>query len=143
MSVSSPSDLDALLFKLDAGGNVTWQRTYHAGASAYYSAVESAPDGGYVMTGGIDSLPLGGFDAWLVKVNETGNIVWQRTYGGDYFDDTANSVSSDSRRRLRGCWSKRIRSVLPARGFSNSTQTETCRVRRHDLRLPLPVRVMQ
>jgi cysteine-rich repeat protein len=56
----------------------------------FYDAVQTS-DGGYILAGATDGLGAGGSDAWLVKTDSSGNIQWQKAYGGSA-DDIALSV---------------------------------------------------
>jgi len=86
----------AWLVKLDAGGNVVWQKTY--GGTRHDSALSAKPtsDGGYIVAGetlsfGVQSVPGGIGDAWVFKLDASGNVMWQKTFGGEGID-WANSV---------------------------------------------------
>ena len=82
---------DAWVIKLDAIGNVTWERAY--GGTNYDAARSIRPtgDGGYIVAGTTNSYGAGNSDAWLLKLDAVGNIIWQRTYGGTS-NDYAYSV---------------------------------------------------
>ena len=54
--------------------------------------VEQTSDGGYVVTGNTQSFGAGGNDIVLLKIDEDGNISWQKTYGGNG-DDYAYSLN--------------------------------------------------
>ncbi|MBZ0205997.1 MAG: T9SS type A sorting domain-containing protein [Flavobacteriales bacterium] len=74
--------------KLNASGGLEWQTTL--GGSGYdrgYS-VQQVSDGGFILAGqtasndGDVNGSHGPPDAWVVKLNEIGAILWQRAYGG-------------------------------------------------------------
>jgi hypothetical protein len=89
-------DSDAWVVRLDANGNLLWQKTL--GSTQYEDnyCVVPETDGGFLvaaLTNGNDgdvSGNLGGYDAWFVKLNSTGSIVWQKTYGGSGDDNPTN-----------------------------------------------------
>jgi ABC-type transport system substrate-binding protein len=87
--------LDLWLVKTDANGNMQWNRTY---GGAYDDSAESwilAVDGGYTVAGITKSYGAGGWDMWLVRTDSTGNMQWNKTYGGTS-EDCAQSVIQTS-----------------------------------------------
>ena len=72
---------DAWVLKLDAVGDVVWQKHYGGSGSDYFSAVRPTADGGYVAAGSTDSFGPGGSRAWVVKLDASGNVTWQKIYG--------------------------------------------------------------
>ncbi len=70
----------ACLLKLDADGNTEWFQTYGDGITHWGKEVIQTPEGGYLFCGCYGS---GGSDAdaWLVKVDQTGTVEWESTYG--------------------------------------------------------------
>ena len=74
--------------KIDANGNLQW-RGYYGGTNNDRShAVVRSDDGGFVMSGFTESSDFdinnsrGSYDFWVVKIDNTGNLVWQHTFGG-------------------------------------------------------------
>ena len=39
-------------------------------------------DGGYYVIGYTKSYGNGGYDAYVLKLDKTGNVTWERTFGG-------------------------------------------------------------
>jgi len=74
-------DEDAWILKLDSSGNVQWQKTYGAtgGDDAY--SIQQTSDGGYIVAGVTDSFGAGSGDTWILKLDSSGNVQWQKTYG--------------------------------------------------------------
>jgi uncharacterized protein YuzE len=76
-------DYDAWILKLDRSGNIQWQKTYGGNDYDSASAIQQTRDGGYIVVGHTKSFGAGGGDAWILKLDENGNIKWQKTYGSN------------------------------------------------------------
>lgn len=96
----------ALLLKYDSGGNLQWARSW--GGLTYDEAYALAldPSGNVYLTGATRSFSSGGTcqydvyflpcpDAFLLKYNSTGNLLMQRTWGGNN-SDVATGITLDS-----------------------------------------------
>ncbi len=86
---------DGLLMKLDGNGNTVWRKSYGGDGIDSINTVKQTSDGGYTMIGNTTSFGPGIFDVWVLKLDSTGGIIWQKTYGessgseyGVYFDNT-------------------------------------------------------
>ena len=73
---------DMYLIKLNAAGDTIWTRTFGGNGYEWGTFVQQTTDGGYIITGQTPAFGAGGFDAYLVKLNATGNLMWSKTYGG-------------------------------------------------------------
>jgi len=77
---------DVTLVKLDSYGEIEWQRSYGGTGSDEACAVFPANDGGYIFAANSYSFfPFNG-DFWVVKVNEWGDVEWEKTYGRNMED---------------------------------------------------------
>ena len=87
------ADTDAWLAEIDPSGGEVWNRTYGGPEdNATAAAVVEAEDGGYVFVGSIAPREGNESSAWVVRVNETGDEVWNRTFGGAG-ENAANAVT--------------------------------------------------
>ncbi|MFZ8835339.1 MAG: hypothetical protein ACO2O5_14280, partial [Candidatus Caldipriscus sp.] len=86
---------DIFLIKTDANGNIQWAKTYGGTDEDRAHSVQQTSDGGYIVAGVTFSFGTGYSDAFLVKTDANGNIVWAKTYGGTY-SDYAYSVQQTS-----------------------------------------------
>ena len=82
---------DLWVLKLDAGGDVEWQKIYGGSGSDYANSVRQTADGGYIAAGVTTSFGAGDGDLWVLKLNTSGGVQWQKTYGGSS-SDYANSI---------------------------------------------------
>jgi hypothetical protein len=82
------------LLKLDFQGNSIWQNAYlqpHEVLDEAH-AVKQTPDGGYIVAGLTMSIGHGS-DSWVLKLDSTGSIQWQKAFYSRLPDiDEANSV---------------------------------------------------
>ncbi len=77
---------DAWVVKLDGTGNVAWARTFGGGGADAAQAIQQTSDGGYIVVGQTTSWGLGDSDVWILKLDESGNLVWQKAYVGNNAD---------------------------------------------------------
>ncbi|MEO0205355.1 MAG: hypothetical protein ABIL22_01620, partial [candidate division WOR-3 bacterium] len=72
---------DLYLIKVDAQGNLVWQKNYGGAYADYGYDLTISPDG-YAITGMTGSSGAGSGDVWLLKTNFNGDTVWTKTFGG-------------------------------------------------------------
>jgi len=76
---------DLWIMKLDSTGNQTWAKTYGGTSSDFAMSVQQTSDGGYIVAGSTLSGILT-FSFWILKLDSTGYLSWQKTHGGDWID---------------------------------------------------------
>ncbi|MBK8586568.1 MAG: T9SS type A sorting domain-containing protein [Bacteroidetes bacterium] len=72
---------DAYLVKTDAAGNLSWTKTFGGAGLEVGSAVQQTDDGGYILTGQIDSYGAGFGDFYLLKTDSLANVIWAKAIG--------------------------------------------------------------
>ena len=95
---------DFWLFKTDAQGNLQWEKTYGYSGLDYGLSIKPTNDNGFILSGVLDVTSSGGEgntrqqqtlhaggDYWVLKVDQTGNLIWSKYFGG-LFTDTAYDV---------------------------------------------------
>ena len=87
---NSRGGLDYWIVKIDAAGSKLWDRRFGGLGNERGAYVQPAADGGWFLGGHSDSPaggdksenPRGAIDYWLVKVDASGNMQWDRRFGG-------------------------------------------------------------
>jgi hypothetical protein len=83
---------DYWVVKTDPSGNIQWQKSYGGTSNEYVYHIRETLDGGYILCGMSDSNDgdvtenHGSSDYWIVKIDSTGVIQWQKSYGGSEGD---------------------------------------------------------
>ena len=85
---------DIYLLKLNGIGEVQWAKTIGGPDWDFGYGIELTPDSGFIICGKSYSFSNGGSDAFLVKTNAAGDVVWQKNYG-DQGDESVNAIIRD------------------------------------------------
>jgi hypothetical protein len=84
--------LDFWILKIDGSGNIIWERIVGGNAGDYLVTGTPTSDGGLVAIGytssndGEVSIYYGAYDMWLIKMNSSGEKVWDFSIGTTGFD---------------------------------------------------------
>jgi uncharacterized delta-60 repeat protein len=87
---------DAWVVKISNSGSLQWQKTLGGTSGDFAESIQPTPDGGYIMAGWTESNDgdvtgnHGYYDAWVVKLNSTGSLQWQKALGGTYSEDVTS-----------------------------------------------------
>ncbi|MBU0764611.1 MAG: T9SS type A sorting domain-containing protein [Bacteroidetes bacterium] len=94
-------DTDFWTAKLNATGVIQWEKNFGGSGTEQANRMRQTSDGGFVMAGaassadGDISAPIGNFDYWIVKLDNAGNFLWEKSYGGT-MSDQANDIIETS-----------------------------------------------
>jgi hypothetical protein len=87
------------ILKLSSTAAIEWKHSY--GGSGFYSAssIQQISDGGYIVAGSThfgESAQCDDSNSLILKLSSTGDIEWQKSYGGDYSEDVASFIEQTS-----------------------------------------------
>jgi hypothetical protein len=102
----SKGGIDVWVIKLNASGEIEWQKYYGGSGVEIASSIIQTSDGGYAFCGYTYSndKDVSGYhagagpfvhDVWVVKINSVGTLEWQKCFGGSS-DDEANAIIQTS-----------------------------------------------
>ena len=74
---------DVLIIKVDSNGTEQWLKTVGGTNDDVGGFIVNTVDNKLVITGRTESYGSGGNDLYLMKINETGDTIWTKTYGGN------------------------------------------------------------
>lgn len=101
-NIQAHGNNDAWIVKLDADGNIAWQKSLGGSGGDNVSGIIEISDGGFVFVGQTNSTDgdldgiqtHGNDDAWIVKLDANGGMVWQKKIGGSSSDLCTSIVPS-------------------------------------------------
>ncbi|HYV94895.1 MAG TPA: T9SS type A sorting domain-containing protein [Chitinophagales bacterium] len=88
---------DVWIVKLDSAGNIIWQKSFGGSAGDFAYSIQQTLEGGFIIAGWSNSIDgdvtgnHGNDDYWIVKLDMSGALVWQKSLGGSG-NDQAQSV---------------------------------------------------
>jgi Secretion system C-terminal sorting domain len=83
---------DVYIVKLNSSGSILWTKTYGAANSDEGNKIMETSDGGYIVAGkSINSISYYD-DAFILKTDINGNLIWNKTYGTSSNDDRAEDI---------------------------------------------------
>jgi hypothetical protein len=83
----SGNTADVVLLRLTPSGNILWQKKFGGGTPDEPNTLLATDDGGCIVAGYSYSYGAGNADGWIVKLDGTGAIQWQKAYGGATHDE--------------------------------------------------------
>ena len=104
-------DQDSWVIKLNSIGNLQWKKCLGGSKEEFATSIQQTSDGGYIIAGSTRSIDgdvsgnnggVNAKDAWIVKINSSGTIQWQKCIGGSSGyngwgdDDFASSIQQTS-----------------------------------------------
>jgi hypothetical protein len=86
-SSKGSGDFDVYLIKVNGNGDIIWDKTHGGPMWDEGTDIAELSDGSFILSGYTLSYSVaGGHDWLLLKVNESGDFVWRKTFGAQYQD---------------------------------------------------------
>jgi len=88
---------DILLIKIDANGELQWEKNYGGSSSDLATRILKDPGNNGYIIGGLTfsndfdvSQNFGSDDFWVFMVDNEGNLLWEKSFGGQSYDGLSN-----------------------------------------------------
>jgi len=87
---------DNLIVKTTATGSIQWQQDYGGDGCDGLRIMLETSDGGYLL-GGTKKSSVGNisYDYWIVKINASGVLEWEQSYGGSSTENLTDIISTN------------------------------------------------
>lgn len=89
--INNNQSKNAYLMRLDAYGGVKWSKNYGGAFDEEFYDVVELPNGDFAMTGYRDNA-IGKPDLYLLKVDASGNFIWQQSFGRADDEERGNAL---------------------------------------------------
>jgi len=92
---------DYWALKLDISGNLEWSHYFGGNFTDTPYGVVQTDDNGYIVVGSSDSEDtdissnIGTYDFWVIKISESGDLVWEKSFGGSQIDEARAIVKTN------------------------------------------------
>ena len=84
--------------KVNLEGDLIWQKNFGGSSIDIGYGIEKTADGNYLFVGDTRSNDAdvsnfkGNTDFWVIKFDESGQMIWEKTFGGADFDSARNGI---------------------------------------------------
>lgn len=92
---------DFWVIKLNASGDTEWTKFFGGTFTDTALDVVQTDDNSFIILGTSDSTdtditdPKGDYDFWIIKISNTGNLIWEKNFGGSQIDKAAKLVKTN------------------------------------------------
>ncbi len=94
-TTNNNGDKDIWVVKIDGNGNKVWDSNFGGTGIDYLKSITTTTDGGALLlgytssniSGNKNTSSYGNGDLWVIKINSQGAKVWEKTYGGNGYDE--------------------------------------------------------
>lgn len=92
---------DYWALKLNINGVIEWSRYFGGNFTDTPQAVLETNSGDFIIAGSSDSNDtdissnIGTYDFWVIKISPTGDLIWEKSFGGNQIDEARAIVASN------------------------------------------------
>jgi PKD repeat protein len=93
--IAGTTDWNVWVFKTDDQGAPLWERVFGGPGWDKAYSVAVTPEEDIYVAGYTESFGAGGWDFWVIKLNSSGQVLWQKAYGGTAYDFAMGVVTTE------------------------------------------------
>lgn len=92
---------DYWAIKLDSSGSLEWSRYFGGNFTDTPEGAVETDQGDFIIAGGSDSADTditnnkGTYDFWVIKIASNGDLMWEKSFGGDQIDEARAIIKSN------------------------------------------------
>lgn len=92
---------DYWALKLNLNGDIEWSRYFGGNFTDTPQGVAQTNNGDFIIAGSSDSNDtdissnIGTYDFWVIKISPTGDLIWEKSFGGNQIDEARAIVASN------------------------------------------------
>ena len=89
---NSNGSYDFWVIKISSAGDLIWEKSFGGSEIDEAHSITDSGDGNFIIVGDTRSndsdisLNHGAADLWVIKITPTGDLIWEKTFGGSSFD---------------------------------------------------------
>lgn len=91
---------DYWVLKLTSAGDLEWSRYFGGNFTDTPYGIVQTEDNGYIIAGSSDSddtdisSHIGSYDFWVLRISASGDLIWEKSFGGEQIDEARAIVES-------------------------------------------------
>jgi hypothetical protein len=93
-SARDGSSIDMAVVRLDAGGNITWQKIVRTPEYGWAISVDETAGGHHMVLGETYRSDGDATALWVLKIDGSGSILLQKSYGGETWNDAGKIIAT-------------------------------------------------
>ncbi|WP_067144899.1 hypothetical protein [Pseudotamlana agarivorans] len=117
---------DLWVVKISPDGTLIWEKTYGGTSFDSGRSISKTQDQGFIISGNSRSIDAdvsenkGQNDAWIIKIDASGNLIWEKTIGGSAVDLAFNAIELNNNNIIGVGESNSSNEDIPSnKGFSD------------------------
>ena len=87
---------DGMISKISSNGELLWSKNYGGTGGDFAMNILPRSDGSLIVLGYNGSIPNQTYDFWIFKLNDSGNMQWEKMYGGSGDDRVGGIIEASS-----------------------------------------------